>query len=512
MPREMNIASGIREFARSSPGAVAVRDGDRALSFAAVDERSSRFAATLRAAGFETGQRIGILSGNRLEFVELAAGAAKAGVQLVPLNPRGAAPEHASLLERSGARGLVVDDTLAGHVPESAQDLDLVLSTGGIGLGRDYESALAEARPVDPMVPVGERDPFVVQYTSGTTGAPKGALISHRSRVLTMYGCAIDYGQGPGRRTAAVAPMALGAGFAFGYVGAFMGGQISMLRSWDPEALLRLVETDHIETVFLVPTHAVGLRQVMEGSGRRYDVSSLRTLYFNAAALPPALKEWVVDAFPGVGVHELYGSTEGGIVTSLRPPDGLRKAGTVGHPWFMTEVVLFDEAGQPVPPGERGELFGRSPFTMDGYLDDPEGTAAALRPDGFLSAGDVAIRDEEGFIRIVDRTKDMVISGGQNIYPREIENELYRCPGVLEAAVVGLPDETWGERLAAFIVPEPGAQVEVALLEERLRGRLAGFKTPRSWHVVTELPRNANGKVLKRVLRDRFVADAGGNA
>jgi acyl-CoA synthetase (AMP-forming)/AMP-acid ligase II len=509
MPRQMNIASGIREFARASPATVAVKDGDRTLTFAAVDERSSRFATLLRVAGFEAGQRLGVLSRNRLEFVELAAGAAKAGVQLVPLNPRGAASEHADLLARSGARGLVADDALLDHLPESAESLDLLLTMGGTGIGRDYETVLAESRAVDPMVEVDEREPFVVQYTSGTTGAPKGALISHRSRVLTMYGCAVDYGYGPGRRTVAVAPMALGAGFAFGYVGAFMGGQISMLGQWDPEALLRMIETDRIETIFLVPTHAVGLRQVLEGGGHRYDLSSLRTLYFDAAPLPPALKEWVIDAFPGVGVHEVYGSTEAGIVTGLRPPDALRKVGTVGHPWFMTEVVLLDDDGNPVPAGEQGELFGRSPFNMNGYLDDPEATAAALHPDGFLTSGDLATCDDEGFIRIVDRKKDMVISGGQNIYPREIENELYRCPGVLEVAVVGLPDETWGERLAAFVVTDPGVQVEVAELEERLRGRLAGFKTPRSWHLVRELPRNANGKILKRALREQFIRDGG---
>jgi acyl-coenzyme A synthetase/AMP-(fatty) acid ligase len=171
--------------------------------------------------------------------------------------------------------------------------------------------------------------------------------------------------------------MALGAGFAFGYAGPFMGGQLSMLRRWDPEALLALIEKDRIETVFLVPTHAAGLRQVMEDSSRRFDLSSLHTLYFNAAALPVPLKQWVIDAFPGVGVHELYGSTEAGIATSLRPADAIAKAGTVGHPWFMTEVVLLDAQGNPVPDGEQGELFGRSPFNMNGYLDDPQGTAEA---------------------------------------------------------------------------------------------------------------------------------------
>ncbi len=509
MPRQMNIAGGIREFARSSPDAVAVSDGVRSLTFAAVDERSNRFASVLRAAGMEAGDRLGLLSWNRLEFVELAAGAAKAGVQLVPLNPRGSAVEHAGLLARSGARALVADDALAGNVPDGAQDFPVLLTLGGTDVGREYEGVLATGRATDPMVEVDESEPFVVQYTSGTTGQPKGALISHRSRVLTMYGCAVDYGLGPGRRTVAVAPMALGAGFAFGYAGCFMGGCTSMLRQWDPEALLDLIERDRVETVFLVPTHAAGLRQVMEGTGRLWDLTSLQTLYFNAAALPVPLKEWVMTAFPGVGVHELYGSTEAGIVTSLRPPDAMRKAGTVGHPWFMTEVVLLDDDGRHVPDGEQGELFGRSPFNMNGYLDDPEASADALRPDGFLTSGDLAVKDDEGFLRLVDRKKDMIISGGQNIYPREIEIVLYGCEGVQDVAVVGLPDEIWGEAVAAFVVARPGARLNAESLETQLRSRLGGYKVPRSWHVVKDLPRNSNGKILKRAVRDEFVAGTG---
>ncbi|MBE1536895.1 AMP-binding protein [Actinomadura algeriensis] len=193
-----------------------------------------------------------------------------------------------------------------------------------------------------------------------------------------------------------------------------LGGTTSMMRRWDPGRLLHMIERDRLQTIFLVPTHAHALRRVMEQAPRRHDLSSLETIYCNAAALPVPLKEWVIDAFPRVGVHELYGSTEAGVVTNLRPPDALRKAGTVGHPWWLTEVTLLAPDGREAGPGEPGELFSRSPFTMLGYLDDPEATAEALRPDGFLTSGDVAVRDEEGFISIVDRTKDMIVSGDWN--------------------------------------------------------------------------------------------------
>jgi long-chain acyl-CoA synthetase len=506
MPTQLTIASGIREFAISNPRRIAVIDGDRSITFAELDDRSSRFANILLREGFGVGDRVAILSWNRLEYIELCAGAAKAGVTLVPLNPRGSAMEHEALIRRSGTRGLVFDENLAGNVPPSADGLPLLLCLGEADVGLPYEAAIAGSEATDPMVEYSEDLPYCIQYTSGTTGQPKGAMLSHRARALTLIHCGVDFSLGPGKRTVAVAPMALGAGFSFGYAGPYLGGTTSMMRSWDPEALLATIERDRIHSVFLVPTHAVGLQRVMEGASREYDLSSLETLYFNAAALPVPLKEWVISAFPGVGIHELYGSTEGGIVTSLRPDEALRKAGSVGHPWFLTEVRLLDDDGNEVGTGERGELFSRSPYCMSGYLDDPESTADTIRPDGFLTAGDVAVKDEEGFIRIVDRKKDMIVSGAANIYPREIENVLYQLEEISEVAVVGLPDPTWGEQVAAFVVARPGASIDVGRLEAHLRGQLAGFKTPKVWEVIDEMPRNATGKIIKWALRDDYVS------
>ena len=503
---QMNIASGIREFAISTPRATALIDGDRRLTFAELDDRSNRVAGLLVDAGFAPGDRVAVLLGNQLEYVEVAAGAAKAGVAMVPLNPRGTAAEHGSLIERSGVTGLIAAAAFQDNVPALAEDLPLTLALGSRDFGRPYEEALAGARAVDPRVEVSETDPFCVQYTSGTTGRPKGALLTHRSRVLTMFCCAVDFGVGPGRRTAAVAPMALGAGFCFAYAGPFMGGQTSMLPRWDPEELLHMIERDRLQTIFLVPTHALMLQHAMAQTSRKWDLSSLETLYFNAAALPVPLKEWVIETFPHVGVHEVYGSTEAGIVTNLRPQDALRKAGSVGHPWWMTHVKLLDEDRREVGPGEEGELFGYSPFNMIGYLDEPEATAEAILPDGYLSSGDIAVRDEEGFISIVDRKKDMIISGAANIYPREIEGVLHHCDGVAEVAVVGLPDEKWGETVGAFVVPRDGAELDFAAMEAAVRERLAGYKVPRVWESVDELPKNANGKILKRVIRDTYGA------
>lgn len=500
----LSIASGVREFGAAAPETVAVVDGDRRLTYGALHERSSRLANALCAAGLRPGDPVAVLLGNRLEYPEVAAGIAKAGLVMVPLNPRLLPADIAFIMEHSRARAIVYDAALADRVDPMPGELAAQLT---IGAGGSYERSLAAAEQADPCVPAGERDPFCIAYTSGTTGEPKGVLISHRSRVLTFAMSALDWGLGPGRTSVAVAPMYHGAGFAFGYAPVFTGGTVVMLPRWDPEGVLALIERHRAQSVFLVPTHAQAIRALGAGTLRSYDLSSLDTLFFNAAALPVPLKEWVLGSFPGVGVHELYGSTEAGVITNLRPPDARRRAGSVGHPWFMTEVRLLDDAGAEVPPGTPGELFSRSPFLMNGYLRNPAATEACLSPDGFLTSGDIAVRDAEGYITIVDRKKDLIITGGVNVYPRDVETAVEGCPGVAECAVVGEPDETWGERIVAYVVADPGHDLAAESITEFLAGRLARHKVPKDVRFVPLLPRNAAGKVLKRELRTVLVEE-----
>ncbi|GAA0467981.1 acyl-CoA synthetase [Actinoplanes capillaceus] len=486
---DLTIAGGVREFGRATPDVIAVRDGDRELKYGALDERSSRIACALLAHGFSYGDRVALLCGNRLEYPEIAAGIAKAGLVLVPVNPRLTAPEVDFILGHSGARALIVDPALAGAVPDGFPGRI-------VHLGPEYEAWLGAARAVDPWIAVDERDPFCIAYTAGTTGDPKGVLVSHRSRSLTFYATALEWGIGPGRRTIAVAPMYHGAGFAFAYAAVYCGATVSMLRSFQPDALLDMIQRDGAQSVFLVPTHAQLIRSFFE---KVPAAPALDTLYFNAAALPRVLKEWVFEAFPGVGVHELYGSTEAGVITNLRPPDARRKAGTVGHPWFGTQVRVVGPDGAPAGPGQPGELYSRSPYLMNGYHENPAATAACTTADGFLTSGDIVIRDEEGFISIVDRVKDVIITGGVNVYPRDVEEVLLTHPAVAECAVVGEPDERWGERVVAYYVGR--SPVDAGDLEGFLRSRLAGFKVPKQYRTVAALPRNAAGKILKRELR-----------
>lgn len=499
----LNIANGIREFARATPHRTAVIDGERSLTYEELNDRSNRLANRLLASDLRRGDRVAILLGNRLEYPELAAGVAKAGMITVPLNPRSAAPELDFIIGHSGARALILDDVLTGNAAGAVDNhsIGMVLSMSGTQLGSDYEAALGSSPAHDPMIVVDETEPFTIAYTSGTTGDPKGVVISHRSRCLTFYCTALEWGLGPGRRTIAVAPMYHGAGFAFAFAAVHTGGTLSMMRSFDAELLLSMIERDRAQSVFLVPTHANFIRALGEERIMAFDLSSLETLYFNAAPFPQELKTWTLDTFPHVKVHELYGSTEAGVVTDLRPEDQRRKERCVGPPWFMTEVRLVDDDGQPVKPGEVGELYSRSPFVMSGYYNNPAATAGSTTDDGFFSAGDLATMDDEGYLYIVDRKKDMIISGGANIYPREVEEVLVEHPDVIDVAVIGRSSQEWGESVAAMVVLRPGVDLDHEALDRHCRRSLAGYKVPRSYTAVDTLPRNAAGKILKRELR-----------
>ena len=506
---DLNIAHGIREFAVASPKATAVVDGDRRLTYSALDERSRRLSNLLLDSGLTAGSRVAVLLGNRLEYPEIAAAIARVGMQMVPINPRLTAGEVDYIVGHSESAGIILDDSLSGIAAPAldSHPLKITLSIGGTQLGRDYESSLEGASTTQVAIDVDETEPFTVAYTSGTTGKPKGVMISHRSRALTFYCTALEWGLGPGKRTIAVAPMYHGAGFAFGYGAVYTGGELWMLRAFDPEALLQMIQASRAESVFLVPTHAQMLRALGESKIEKYDTSSLKTLYFNAAPMPHPLKLWVKEMFPQVGVHELYGSTEAGVVSDCRPEYLERKPGSVGPPWFMTEIRVVDDEGNPIQGPGTGELYTRSPFLMNGYLNDAEATEACTTPDGFLTSGDVVTIDEDNFLYIVDRKKDMIISGGTNIYPRDVEDVLLTHPSVRDVAVVGLPDETWGEKVAAFIVLDPASPVDAEALDKHARVTLAGYKVPRRYEIVEALPRNAAGKILKRELRESFGVD-----
>jgi long-chain acyl-CoA synthetase len=282
----------------------------------------------------------------------------------------------------------------------------------------------------------------------------------------------------------------------------FLGGYCEVLPSFDPEQVIAKLHGEAMTGTFMVPTHFHAIFTLEQAILERYRRPRIGAIVSNAAPLPQATKERIVDYFGEGILHETYGSTEGAIVTNLRPADQLRKIECVGLPFVATAVELRDDRGAEVAPGEVGELFSTSPYLFNGYWNRPEETAETLR-DGWVTAGDLAVRDEEGFVYLVDRKKDMIISGGVNVYPREIEEVLYRHEAIAEAAVIGAPDERWGEAVKAYVVARPGATVDAETVIAYCKENLASYKTPKSVEIVEALPKNAAGKILKRELRER---------
>ena len=502
-PWPLTLARSIGCAAARAPGKVAVRCAGRELTYDRLRERIGRVGHAARGSlGIERGDPVALLMPNALEFIELVAGLSEVGAIVVTLSPALTPVELAAQVADSDARALFVHESLAA------------LALQGSGLAPDrivvvdatYEDWLARATDAPLESLVHETDAFAMSYTSGTTGRPKGVVISHRSRALTFAAMAIEYGcYGPDDRALAIAPMFHGAGFAFAAAPLAFGGTVEILPRFDAELTLRRLADLRATNLFVVPTHLHAIFGLSETVLQALRPVGLKTLISNAAPLATSLKERAL-AYVGDGVlYECYGSTEAGIVSNLRPADQARKQQCVGLPFPWTEIRLLDEAGAPVVAGAIGEIHTRSPYLFNGYWRQPEASRDALR-DGWLTVGDLGRFDEEGHLYIVGRKKDMVITGGLNVYPREIEDLLHAHPRVAEACVVGLPDEQWGERIVAGIVlrdAKAGADLE-SELAGWLQARLARHKVPKQFVVIEQVPRNPAGKVLKRVLQEQL--------
>jgi long-chain acyl-CoA synthetase len=498
--QHLSLVGGIRAAMHRAPEKVAYRHRDRTRTYRDLLDRIDRVTAGLAAGlGLEPGQHGAIVGKNSIEYMEIVLGASQAGVALATVNPRLSLPEIAAICDDAGARVVFADADLAAAL----RDLALAAKPVIIAIGPEFEAWLARALPSVVVPPVREWDDFTIPYTSGTTGRPKGVLVPHRSRILTLFGMAVEYGcYAPDDRFLAIAPMCHGAGMVFSLAPVFFGGYAEIIDKFEPEEVLARLGTQHISGFFAVPTHFHALLASGEAALAASRSPHLKAVISNAAALPQAMKERLVAHFgPGL-LHETYGSTEAGIVSNLRPPDQLRKLQCVGQPFPCTEVELRRPDGTVCGPDEVGELFSRSPYLFNGYWGRPQETAESFR-GGWVTVGDLARRDPEGYLYIVDRLKDMVISGGVNIYPREVEEVIFQHPAVLEAAVIGIPDEKWGEVLKAFVVRRPGGDLGADTLLAFLEPRIARMKMPKQVEFIEQIPRNANGKILKTVLRAR---------
>jgi acyl-CoA synthetase (AMP-forming)/AMP-acid ligase II len=493
------------------PDAVAITFAGSSWTWAELAQRVRRNAAAQRAAGLVPGNRIAVLDLNHPSCLELTLACAQVGTANAVVNFRLAPPEIVYVINDARARVLFVGPEFAEAVEQVRAKLPTVERVVRVGgAGDEYEAWLAANEPDARVHRAAPEDCFVQLYTSGTTGFPKGAMLTHRGMLAHARNVAADFDLGPEARVQVAMPLFHVGGTSYSLLAISAGARIFMLRRPDPAAVLEMLEAEKITHTFLVPALMAAMNQVPGAAERDY--SALRSLSYGASPMPLPVMRASLKLFPGV-MHQVYGMTEqSGVVSSLGPADHAdptvaHRLVSAGKPIHGVEIEVRDPiTGEPVRPGEPGEIWVRSEQVMAGYWGKPDATAAALTSDGWLRSGDGGHIDADGYIYVTDRIKDMIISGGENIYPAEIERVLAEHPSIGDVAVIGVPDDRWGEVPKAVVVAAPGATVDTEQVLAYCRENLASFKCPKSVDVVAELPRNPTGKILKRELRKPYWA------
>jgi acyl-CoA synthetase (AMP-forming)/AMP-acid ligase II len=519
MSHLLSLSDAVAAHARLCPGKTGTRDSRRSLSFAQWDERASRLANALRGRGLAKGDRVALLAYNCVEWMEIYVAIARAGLVAVPLNFRLLGQEIAYIVTHSEARAMIVQDELRERIDPIRGELPLdegcYVHFGAAAPPGwcSYEDLIDSAAGMPPSVTVKPEDPFALMYTSGTTGKPKGAIRNHEGNALIALATALEFRFSRDDTALLVMPMCHANSLYFGLTFAYLGATVVVddHKSFDPEALLATLAREKVTFTSLVPTHYIMMLGLPEAVKKKHDVGAVEKLLISSAPARKETKLAILEHFKNSGLYELYGSSEAGWVTLLRPEEQIDRLGSVGREWaFSGAIKMLDPAGNEVPDGEVGELHSRTAYVFDGYWKNPDKTAEAFRGE-WCSVGDMARRDADGYIHLVDRKSNMIISGGENIYPSEVEAVLGAHPKVKDVAVIGVPHDKWGETvLAVAVLHDPrqaGTAAEAELLEW-CKERMAGYKRPRSVVFVAdaEMPRTATGKIQHRVLRDKLAA------
>jgi long-chain acyl-CoA synthetase len=499
--------------------------GERRRSHADVADRAARIAGGLHRLGVREGGSVCVLMRNDIVYLEAALGAMQLGAYGVPINWHFKPEEIDYILKDSGTSVLIGHADLLHQlrhvVPQCVTAFSVptppeILSAYTIDpahLARpdfalDFENWLAEQPRHDgPAVP----QPMSMIYTSGTTGHPKGvrrAAPTAEQNAAMERMRAMIYGLKAGARTLLPGPLYHSAPNAFGLRSSRLGGVLVLMPRFEPEEFLHLIERERIDTIFMVPTMFIRLMKLPETLRQKYDVSSLRHVIHAAAPCPPDVKRAMIDWW-GPLIYEFYGSTESGAVTFATSEDALNKPGTVGKIAPGAELRIVGEDGQVLQQGEIGEIYSRIAAHPDFTYHNRAEKRAEIDRDGFITSGDIGYIDQDGYVFLCDRKRDMVISGGVNIYPAEIEAVMHVLPGVHDCAVFGIPDAEFGEALMAVVEPQPGARLDVADIRARLKTSLADYKVPKHIEIRTGLPREDSGKIFKRRLRDPYWDRAG---
>jgi len=512
--RRMSHGEQLARVARRTPDAEALRFEGRSQTFRELDERIDRLADALTTRGIGTGDRVATLMTNRMEVVETYLAVGRLGAVCVPVNFRLVAGEVAHILQDSGTKALVVDEGLAPVAAVARQQVagvGVCLVTAAdpavAGEGAEaYELALASAMAAGPRPDVPEHLPAFIMYTSGTTGRPKGAVLTHFNLLMNTMNMIVGMGfRDDDRRWLSGLPLFHIGGLNGILPYLLLGGTSVILPSgqFDAGQVVDMLEQERISACYFVPTQWQAICAVPGLAGR--DLSALRRISWGASVAPPSVLHAMAESFPGVPNYNAFGQTEMSSVTCvLRGEDAVAKMGSVGTPIVNVEVRVVDDEMKDVPQGSVGEIVYRGPTVMQGYWNKPDATADAFS-GGWFHSGDLVRQDEDGFYFVVDRKKDVIISGGENIYCAEVEATIDAHAGVLEVAVIGRPDPKWVEVPIAVVVPtDAGSPPSEREIIDWCRERMASYKKPAEVVYVESLPRNASGKVLKTVLRARY--------
>ena len=512
MTRSQTIAELLRRTARRVPDSPAISCGPHHWTYGGFDEVVERVAAGLQGHGVAKGDRVAVLARNSHAFAALRFALARLGAVLVPINFMLTAEEVAFVLRHAGARMLAVDSNLA-ELGSAAAALDTKVEQF-IALpgehdpepaleGLSFARLLTTTDACSNLAEVQAGDLAQIVYTSGTESLPKGAMLTHEAVIWQYVSCIVDGEMAPGDRVLHSLPL-----YHCAQLDCFLGPAIYLGSSNvitgapTPDNLLPLIEGHRITSFFAPPTVWISLLRSPRFDAT--DLSSLRKGYYGASIMPVQVMREIQRRLPQVRLWNFYGQTEiAPLATVLKPEDQLRKPGSAGKPVLNVETRVVDDQMNEVSVGEVGEVVHRSPQLLTGYFNDPERTAAAFA-GGWFHSGDLAVVDEEGYLTIVDRKKDMIKTGGENVASREVEEALYRMPEVSEVAVIGVPHPLWVEAVLAVVVPKAGTSPDEAAVTAHCKGCLATFKVPKGVVFVDALPKNPSGKLLKRELRQRF--------
>ena len=495
----------IRHWAEEKPDQVALEQDGDALTFAQLEERSRRIVAMLKSHGLSKGDRIAWLGKNARHYFELFYSAARMGVVMVPIGWRLAAPEVAYILGDTGARLLFTDNGLEDLAAKACGQMD----NPPEAIDTAAAQSAIDAAPADDFEGAGPDDAVLQLYTSGTTGNPKGAVLTN-ANLFSLRQPAEEAAQpwsswDDDEAILICMPCAHIGGTGLGIMALAAGIRGIVQAEFTPEGVLDAFEQG-ITRLFIVPA---ALQMVIQHPrAKDTDMSAVKYVMYGAAPIPLDLLREAVQTIPGAGFLQCYGMTETTGTIAMLPPDdhtleGNQRMKSAGKAVPGAELKVVDEDGNDLPHGEVGELICKSPSNMIGYWNLPDATRGALK-DGWMHTGDAAYMDEDGYVYIQDRIKDMIISGGENVYPAQVESAIYGHPAVSEVAVIGVPDETWGEAVKACVVPKPGTTVDPDDIIAFTRERLAGFKVPKTVEVIDAMPRNPSGKILRRELRAPF--------